>query len=851
MTRSRKRKLQRLLAGQAARRLATGLPLAPLLLAGLPGAHAQDTNQGAILEEVVVTAQKQQEDLQAVPMSIQAFGTAKLEELRITNMTDYMKFMPSVSFTTLGPGFTQVFMRGVNSGSNGNHSGPTPSVGQYLDEQPITTIQGSLDIHIYDIERVEMLAGPQGTLYGASSQAGTIRTITNKPDPTHFSASYDIKGDYVEHGDAGYTFEGYTNIPINESTAVRLVGWYEHSPGYIDNVKGSMTFPQTDFSTDPPTPLPSITMTNYEPGHNYAKNNYNDGNTYGGRALLKIDLNDEWSITPGVMGQVADFNGLPAYDPQVGDLQLTHFFKESSYDSWIQASLTIQGKIGNWDMTYAGAYLDRNDSVRSDYSDYGYWYDIAYGSYWTNDAGDRINPAQYIKGKDGYKMWSNELRFSSPRDERLRFTGGLFADTNEHRIEQRYIIDDLTSYYWVTGWSDTVWLTEQTRTDDSYAIFGELYYDITDKLTGTLGYRHFKADDNLQGFFGYSQNVSGKYGESQCFPGYYADPADPTSWVTDPASWKPYHGAPCKSLNKSTHDTGGTPKANLAYKFDDDRMIYATFSKGFRPGGVNRNGTFPPYKADYLTNYEAGWKTTWAGGTLRFNGAVFAEKWDKFQYAYTGENGLTNIKNAGSADINGIEATVDWAATDQWRFSAGATWLDPKLGQDFCEIILPDGTPTSDCPIESYAKKGVQLPGSPTFKGDLIAKYSFNVGGFDGDIQGSYVYQNEVVADLIPWNRQWTGNQGAYGIADFSASLRKDEYTFTFYIDNAFDERADLYKYQECQTYMCGTAGNPYGPGTSYYAGYSVPHRYTTYTGVNQPRTFGLVFRQEFGGTSH
>jgi iron complex outermembrane receptor protein len=831
MTRSRKRKLKRALAGQSVRRLATGLPLAPLLLAGLPAAHAQDTNQGAVLEEVVVTAQKQQADLQAVPMSIQAFGTAKLEDLRITDMTDYMKFMPSVSFTTLGPGFTQVFMRGVNSGSNGNHSGPTPSVGQYLDEQPITTIQGSLDIHIYDIERVEMLAGPQGTLYGASSQAGTIRTITNKPDPTAFSASYDVKGDYVEHGNAGYTFEGYTNIPINDSTAVRLVGWYEHTPGYIDNVKGSMTFPTSD-----------ITMTNYEPGHNVHQDNYNTGDTYGGRALLKIDLNDNWSITPGVMGQVTDYNGLPAYDPQVGDLQITHFFKETAHDSWIQASLTVQGKIGSWDMTYAGAYLDRNDEVKSDYSDYSYWYDVCcgYGAYFYNDNGDLISPAQHIRGKDGYTMWSNELRFSSPRDERLRFTGGLFADSNTHRIEQRYMVDEMAPYYEVTGWPDTIWLTEQTRTDDSYAIFGELYYDITDQLTGTLGYRQFAADDNLKGFFGYNQNFSSKTGESQCLQ----DPADPSTWT-------PYHGAPCKNLDKSTHESGGTPKANLAYRFDDNRMIYATYSKGFRPGGVNRRGTFPPYKADYLTNYEAGWKTTWAGGAVRFNGAVFAEKWDKFQYSYTGENGLTNIKNAGSANINGVEATVDWAATDQWRFSAGATWLDPTLGQNFCEIILPDGTPTSDCPVDSYAKKGVQLPGSPTFKGNLIAKYSFTVGGFDGDIQGSYVYQNAVVADLITWNRQWTGDQGAFGVADFSASLRKDEYTFTFYIDNAFDERADLYKYQECPVYICATAGNPGGPGTSLYPGYSLPHAYTTYTGVNQPRTFGLVFRQEFGGTSH
>ncbi len=485
-------------------------------------------------------------------MSIQAFGETKLEELRINNMTDYLNFMPSVSFQSGGPGFTRVFMRGVASGDNGNHSGPMPSVGQYLDEQPITTIQGALDIHIYDIERVEMLAGPQGTLYGASSQAGTIRTITNKPDPTKFSASYDLQGNFVADGDSGYIAEGYVNLPINDSTAVRLVGWYDHSPGYIDNVKGTMTFPVSGVTVD---------------NNNIAKDNYNDGDTYGGRALLKIDLNDTWSVMPGVMGQVAEYNGLNAYDPAIGERKLTHFFKEDSKDSWVQASLTVQGKIGTWDMVYAGAYLDRNIDIRSDYSDYAYWYDVCcgYGTYFFNENGDLISPAQRIEGKDGFKMWSNELRFSSPRENRLRFTGGLFMQSAEHRIEQRYMVDDMAPDYEVTGWPDTIWLTQQTRTDDSYAAFGELYYDITEKLTATAGIRLFQTNNDLKGFFGFSGNFSSKTGEAKCF------------------NQNDYHGAPCINLNKNTDESGNTPKFNLAYKFDEERMVYVDLLRGLPP----------------------------------------------------------------------------------------------------------------------------------------------------------------------------------------------------------------------------------------------------------------------------
>jgi outer membrane receptor protein involved in Fe transport len=434
-----------------------------------------------------------------------------------------------------------------------------------------------------------------------------------------------------------------------------------------------------------------------------------------------------------------------------------------------------------------------------------------------------INPAQYIRGKDGFKMWSNELRVSSPRDNRFRFVAGLFQQVAEHSIEQRYLVDDLYDPFDVTGWPDTIWLTEQTRTDESYALFGEMYFDITEKLTATAGIRLFQTDNSLKGFFGFSGNFSSRTGEAACF------------------NQQNYNGAPCINLNKSTDENGNTPKFNLAYRFDEDRMIYATYSEGFRPGGVNRRGTFPPYEADYLTNYEAGWKTTWANGRLRFNGAVFLEEWDDFQYSYLGENGLTNIRNAGQAEIDGIEAYLDWAATEQWRFSAGATWLDPKLSESFCQAYPA----TDPCPVEQFAKKGTQLPVTPKFKGNVIAMYSFNIGEYEGNVQASYVYQDEVEAELIPWNRQWTGSQDGYGVADLSASLRKGEYSLTLYANNLFDERAELWKYQECATQVCGSAGNFDSEWTPT-AGYALPHRYTTYTGTNQPRTIGLIFRQEF-----
>ena len=201
------------------------------------------------LEEVIVTAQKRTENLQDVPISIQALGTEQLEELQVNNFRDYVQMLPTVTMAPgagggygAGAGFAAVYMRGVTTGGDGQATTSVPSVGMYLDEQPITTIQGNLDIHMYDIARVEALAGPQGTLYGASSQAGTIRIITNKPDATKFDAGYGLEANMVDGDDTGYIAEGFVNVPITDNAAIRIVGWYREDAGWIDNVERTRTF---------------------------------------------------------------------------------------------------------------------------------------------------------------------------------------------------------------------------------------------------------------------------------------------------------------------------------------------------------------------------------------------------------------------------------------------------------------------------------------------------------------------------------------------------------------------------------------------------------------------------------
>jgi len=825
MTRSRLRKLQRMRA-RGPRRMLRATPLASAILAALPAAavHAQAQqagaqDQGGGLEEVIVSAQKRSEDLQSVPLSITAINTSKLDELHINNFEDYLKFLPSVTAQgggagggSAGPGFGHVIIRGISSDSTFNHSGPLPTVGTYLDEQPVTTIQGALDLHIYDIERVEVLSGPQGTLYGASSEAGTIRVITNKPDPKGFKAGYEGEINSIQHGEPGGMLQGFVNLPLSDNAAVRLVGWAQHTGGYLDNVFATRTYPQFGIGID---------------NRAFAKDNYNDVTTYGGRAALKVDLNDNWTVTPMLMAQETKAGGFGAFNPAVGDLELEHFSRDNSEDHWIDAALTVQGRISNFDLVYAGAYLKRNDITHTDYSDYSLAYDISLPSYTSpivDNSGNQLAPTQQIWGKDRYSKQSHEVRIQSPAEWRLRFVAGLFYQRQEHGIEQRYVVDNLAQSLWVTGWPDTWWLTEQVRVDRDYAMFGELTFDvIPNRLLLTAGERFYWYDNSLEGFRGFGLN-------NPLGPGSGNGEASGTCDFS-----VHFHGAPCLSFSKDTQDHGNTPKITLTYKFDDSHLIYATYSKGFRPGGVNRQGNLPPYQADYLKNYEIGWKTTWLNNRLRWNGAIFREDWNNFQFSFLGPNSVTEIANAGAAQVKGGETQLVWAVNAGLTLSANITWLDPHITQNYCGAVDPvTGAPitSNPCPpngshADPYpplAPVGTQLPGTSKFKGNVVARYEFPLAGYDAHTQAAFVYQSTEWDDLRIAQRQDLGAQPSFGTVDLSFGLARNNWTADFFLDNAFDKRGELYRFTQCG-------------GCSFIANYVVP---------TQPRTVGLRVGQKF-----
>jgi outer membrane receptor protein involved in Fe transport len=752
------------------------------------GATAAHGNAGP--EEIVVTATKRSERLQRVPIAVQVLDAKTLAQQNVNGFNDYLKLIPSLSTQTFGPNATSIYLRGVSPGDNANHSGPLPTVGSYLDEYPTTTIGGTLDVHAYDIARIEVLPGPQGTLYGASSEAGTVRIITNKPDPTKFSAGYSTELNGVVNGGIGYVEEGFVNVPVTDQVAVRIVAFDERDAGYISNVYGTRTFPTS-----------GDTINNSQ----YLQKNANVSDTVGGRVSALININNDWSISPMIMGQDLRANGSFAYEPDVGNLQVQQFHPDTDRDRWAQAGLTVNGKLANFTLTYAGSVFVRDVHQRLDYTDYSIGYDQAYGSgfFWQDAAGNPLaNPQQYQDDKDHFNKVSNEVRLASPVDRRFRFIVGGFQEYQTHLIQQDYRINGFSPALSVPGWNDTIWLTDQKRTDRDYAGFIEASYDILPNFTLTAGVRGYAYDNSLFGFYGYSAGYAELTGYSSgegannanCIPG------------------ESYKNAPCVNLAKAVKADGETHKINLSYKIDPLRMVYFTYATGFRPGGVNRYGALPPYQADFLTSYELGLKSQWFDRRLTFDAALYDEDWQNFQFAFLGVSSLTQIQNAAGANIRGMETAASFRATDQLTLSGGLTLQDPHDVGTLCNVNQDTGVRPTNCPITSAViENGDQLPFTSSIKGSFTARDEFPVtNAISGHVQATVSFQSRAEAGLRVIDRQGypagaiqipgLGSMPAFSTLDLSAGLAYRDATLELFAKNVTNSRGQLDRYLPCST---------------------------------------------------
>ncbi len=758
---------------------------------GLVTIPAQAQQQGA-LEEIIVTAQKRSENLQDVPISVQVLGNQQLTDLNLSDFADYIEFLPTVSYVSQRPGVSQVYMRGISSGGDGVHSGSMPSVGVYLDEQPVTTINRVLDVHIYDVERIETLAGPQGTYFGASSQAGTMRIITNKPQVGEFEAGFDIGAETVNDGSEGYTGEGFVNIPLTDNSALRLVGWYVDSPGYIDNVLRTITLEAAGVTKD---------------NADLVEEDFNTATSAGMRAALRIDLGDNWTLTPGFMMQSQDTDGVYDHDPEdIGDLEAARYFPEYYEDDWYQASLTLEGQIGDLDLVYAGAYLDMDQQSVDDYTHYAQYWDNYYGydgyCYLYDSTGvSCTDPSQFISSDETFNKQSHELRLQSAADGRFRWMIGAFVQRQEHDFDLRWEVPELNPADSVVQDGLAIWQTNQYRVDRDEALFGEVSFDVNDFLTLIGGMRFYEFENSLYGFNGRLSSCDDANGVGE-FPCYDHHP----------------------NVDDVSEGDGNTIKLSANFNVGEDKLLYATYSEGFRAGGVNRStaSPLPKYDPDYVDNYELGWKTMWFDGRLRFNGAVYHLDWSNFQFSFLDFDlsELTIIQNIGEADTDGAEFDLVFGATDALTLSLSASYNKAELQEPYYRT-----TAEAEAGLPPRAPKGTEMPFVPELQWTAIGRYEFETR-WPFYAQAAVSYTGDSWSNLEVDLRE---KQAAYTIVNLATGIQGEAWSLDLFVDNLTDERAEINR------------------NSSYYEvdPYDALFLDTTIS-VNRPRSYGIRYSHRF-----
>jgi iron complex outermembrane recepter protein len=761
-------------------------------------AQAQEDPQRQGLDEIIVTAQKRTQNLQDIAVSVQVLGETQLQDLNVDGFEDYIEFLPSVSYTSGGPGYGILYMRGISSGGDGVHSGSMPSVGVYLDEQPLTTIGQVLDLHIYDIARIETLPGPQGTLFGQGSQAGTLRIISNKPVLEEFQGSYDLSADTVAEGDLGYTLEGMLNVPIMERAAVRLVGWHKEEGGYIDNVPGSLTYAASGITID---------------NSAVVEEDFNTVETSGARAMLRIDLNDNWTFSPSAMYQQQEAQGIWDHDPEdAGDLEVVRYFPDGQDEDWIQAAGILEGNItDDIQLVYAVSHLDRDVLSTYDYTGYAeYLEDLyayyGYACYHYAADGTCADPSQFIRSDERFTRMSHEVRLQSSGEDRFRWIVGAFTQKQVHDFDLQWIVPDMNPAGSVIENGNSVWQTYQIRTDRDEAYFGEATFDLNESFSFTAGLRHFKYDNRLYGFNGFLGHCTGFTVNGE--------------FVEDQEFGTPQY--PCfetRILDDDTKGSGNSLKASLEYRASDDVLLYATYSEGFRSGGVNRARVpgIPKYKPDWVYNYEFGWKTTWLDGRLRFNGAAYRLDWEDFQYAFLdfAISNLTIIGNVGQARTWGGEFDMTWLATDNLNLSFAASYNDATLQEPYWRSDLDRlaGEPPR-------AEAGTEMPFVPELQFTSIGRYSIDFGDWPGYVQAAVSFTGDSWNFLEVADR---AKQDGYTLLNLSTGIEMDNWTLDLFINNVTDERAQIFFYEPSYASL-------------------IDSRTTT----NRPRTIGIRFGQKF-----
>ena len=826
---------------------ATSAVAAPAATPAAPAADAAASG-ATTLQSVSVTAQHTVQDIQVVPITIQAFTGATLQQMNVSSFNDLIKYLPNVTFAANGPGQGNIYMRGLSTGFLGNQSSasiaPFPNVAVYLDDQSMQFPARNLDIYMVDMERVEVLEGPQGTLFGGGAEAGAVRYITNKPNLDKVSGSAEASTSVTAGGAPNNSANAVLNLPIIPGTfALRGVIYNDHQGGYIDNVPSTFTRQPTD-GGGVMAPYIAAGGTSVFNNYSVAQNNWNPVDTQGARLSGLWQINDNWNLLIAESYQNLDAKGEASTYPvgadgqTLGTNQITAFVPAWNNDHDTNTAWTLNGQVGDLSVVYTGGYTNRRISEQQDYTNYsrsagGIYYQCTGTSAGISSAGKPTcySPEGYWNDHVTSTHQSHELRLSTPEDGRLRAIGGLYYEDfniDDHMRFNYNTIPSCTPQNLATaldGGNPCVAVAESSpgvtlpagtafgenakRGYKQEAAFGSMSYDIIpDVLTATAGTRYYHYSEYETGteFYTTSAQVNVPNGT------YVGDDTVINSHTT-------YHGF------KSN--------ANLTWHITPDAMVYYTFSQGFRPGGFNRTSSDvanldgqPQYKKpisyapDTLTNNEIGFKTEFLDDRLLLNGSLYDMRWNNVQQQFFNPLVLGNTTfavNGPNFKIQGLELQFQARITDGLSLIGSGSLNHAKQTNSPCLVNnIPGSAGYNACIVETGAI-GAETPFanpfgnigstpafSPRSQVNLRFRYDWDFGGgykafwqIGANRTGSMYNQPATypsgagVTDITTVELRYL--QAGYNTVDASVGVAKDNWNVSLYGTNLNNSNASVF----------------------------------------------------------
>jgi len=803
----------------------------------------------AQIQEVIVTATKQEASTQDIPVAVSALGQEALEQLGITDFTDYLIQMPGVTAGGNGPGQNTIYIRGVASTTpnltTSGVAGLAPNVALYLDEQPLSQPGRNLDVYAADMNRIEVLKGPQGTLFGASSQAGTVRLITNKPDPSGVSGKVKFGTAFTEGGEPSNNVEAVINLPVSDSITVRGVVYVDNQGGYIDNVAGSRStktsggFKENTQFGDVGGDLDGVTFITAD---NEAKveEDFNEV-TYSGMRLSGLwQINDDWKLLVGVTQQSMDSEGVFFQDPGLDDLQIQRFEEDSLEDEFVNTNWTLDGRLGALDMVYTGAFTDRESDQQIDYTDYLFvgqylpYYicdsSVIYPEDDVSPAGTCQAPNMLVDANVQTTVETHELRFSTDQSSALRATFGGFYSDLELRESNNFIYPgSIAQGYaantpFTTGYTSdlgpapagTIFRNDILRTDQQYGVFGELTFDFSEQLSVTFGARWYDIEVDLDGSASGSFCNKGNANDENAYgtdlgdvfnnDGEYTfinscNEVDGIITFTDATAVDGDVGfdslteanqaivlSALSAPDKAETD-GVIGKVSLSWTPNDDQLYYATWSEGFRPGSLNRSGGKGKADGSYTvpnsfdTDNVTSYELGWKLDLLDGNLRVNGDIF--FVQVENLQVGIFDptISNLFFAD-NAADAEIK-------GIEGEFIWLPGSYdGLTLSGSFSVLDTEITESFVTNFVKAGDELAFAPELQLNLQARYEWELSsGQTAHVMPHISYSDEAATDIVVPNRTMLDSWTLVGV---TAGVTNDQWSAELYIDNLTDERAEI-----------------------------------------------------------